>query len=88
MDIERAKSLADNLVRRFESMDQQHPGRSSDALSFARRMALLLSAEGGLPRRELQGLLADGRKISNPDCALQEGLYAISSLLRSRSGHS
>jgi hypothetical protein len=87
MDIERAKSLADNLVRRFELMDQQLPGHHSAALSFSRRMALLLSAEGGLPRRELQGLLSDGRTISKPDCALQEGLYAISSLLRSRSGH-
>lgn len=84
MDKDKAKTLADHLVRRFESMEQQLPGQYTEALSFARAMAQMLSNEELLPREELQALLASGRNIPNPDCALQEGLYAVSALLRSR----
>jgi hypothetical protein len=84
MDKDKAKTRADNLVRRFESMERQLPGQYTEALSFARTMAQLLSSDELPPREEMQALLASGRNTTNPDCALQEGLYALSALLRSR----
>lgn len=84
MDVARATTLAQTLIHRFESLERERPGVYSDSLAFARRMASLLATGGALRRPELQALLAVGRAIPNPDCALQEGLYAISSLLRTR----
>lgn len=82
MDLARAKTLAGLLVSRFESLDAQHPGAHAASLAFARRMVALLSAAPS--RSALQALLRDGRALAAPDCALQEGLYAVSALLRAQ----
>jgi hypothetical protein len=84
MDLARAQSLAASLVVRFESLDAQHPNLYSPSLAFARRMVELLSPSEGLSRLALQVLLAEGRGIADPDCAVQEGLYALSGLLRAQ----
>jgi|JI10StandDraft_1071094.scaffolds.fasta_scaffold1881173_1 hypothetical protein len=87
MDITQATTLAQNLIQRFESLERERPGLYSDSLAFARHMASLLSTSGALRRPELHALLAAGRAIPDPDCALQEALYAVSSLLRTRPIH-
>lgn len=82
MDLARAKTLAGLLVSRYESLDAQQPGVYAPSLAFARRMVALLSAAPS--RSALQALLRDGRAIAEPDCALEEGLYAVSALLRAQ----
>lgn len=84
MDLARAKTLAGLLVSRFESLDAHCPRAYGPSLAFARRMVALLSGAEELSRIELQALLEAGRAIAEPDCALQEGLYAVSALLRAQ----
>lgn len=88
MEKDRPKALAELLVVRFEQLERQHPGQFVDALEWACKAAALLAAEGRPPPDELRALLADGRRLPQPDCALQEGLYVLDALLRASARHS